>query len=230
MLIEKQFTNPYYNRINGLNLGFISHVFLTSKIKKSENKLIYLFYVANIIEHDTLKYHRDKLTKQYLLQKIFDLSPNKKHLTKKELRKLVGLEDRGTFNKYFGEHLKANNLENKRAFTLKEIFIILEFWQGDEKWGRMRAYRKSELAKLFMNNSYDELEFEMTNSILDFEHYQNHDFIKPGDKKIFENILINKSHSEFKILFNQDFNINYLYFFLIVVLMDNLQSFEYKPN
>ena len=127
MITEKQFTNPYYIKTNGLSLGFLVHVFLTSKIEEPERKLIYLFYVAGIITHYELKYERNKLTKQYLLQKIFNLSNNKKYLTKIELRKLVGLEDRGTFNKYFSKHLKANDLHNKRAFTLKELFIIFKF-------------------------------------------------------------------------------------------------------
>ena len=147
MLTEKQLTNPFYNKANGLSLGFLVHVFFCSKVKEPEEKLIYLFYVAGIITHYELKYERNKLTKQYLLQKIFNLSNNKVYLTKIELRQLVGLEDRGTFNKYFSKHLKANNLEIKRAFTLQELFIIFEFWQEDDKWSRMKAFSKKLISR-----------------------------------------------------------------------------------
>lgn len=230
MIDEKLFTNPYYIKINGLSLGFIVHVFLTSKIIEPERKLIYLFYVAGIITHYELKYERNKLTKRYLLQKIFNLSNNKVYLTKIELRQLTGLKDRGTFNKYFSKHLKANKLDKIRAFTLQELFIIFEFWQEDDKWNRMKAYSKNELAKKYANNNYDELELIMTDNILDIDHYKNHDYIKPGDEKklnkVVKDILKSEGVTNSEILYKNEFDIHYLYFFLFIVVIDKFQSLE----
>ena len=206
------------------------HVFFCSKVKEPEEKLIYLFYVAGIITHYELKYERNKLTKQYLLQKIFNLSNNKKYLTKAELRKLTGLEIKDTFNKYFNEHLKENNLYKKRKFTLQELFIIFEFWQEDDKWNRMKAFSKKELARKYTNNNYDELELIMTDNILDIDHYKNHDYIKPGDKKklnnVVKDILESKGVTNSEILYKNEFDIHYLYFFLLIIIFERLQSLE----
>jgi hypothetical protein len=230
MIIEKHFTNPYYIKTNGLSLGFLIHLFLTSKIEEPERKLIYLFYVVGLISHYELKYERNKLTKHYLLQKIFNLSNNKKYLTKAELRKLTGLSVKDTFNKYFSEHLIANNLESKRKFTLQELFVIFEFWQADDKWGRMKAFSKKELAKRFTNNNYDQLELMMTDNLLDIDYYKNHDYIKPGDAKKLNNvvkgILESKGVSDSDILYEEEFDIHYLYFFLSIVIIDKLQLLE----
>ena len=230
MITEKQFTNPYYIKANGLSLGFLIHLFLTSKIKEPEKKLIYLFYILNIISHNELKYERKKLTKQYLLQKIFNLSNNKVYLTKIELRQLTGLEDRGTFNKYFSKHLKANNLDSKRAFTLHELFIIFEFWQEDDKWSRMKAFSKKELAKKYTNNNYDELELIMTDNVLDVDFYKNHDYIKPGHEKrlneVTKSILESKGVTNSEIFYKKEFNTHYLYFLLAILAIDKLQLLE----
>lgn len=77
---------------------------------------------------------------------------------------MTGLEDRSTFNKYFNEVLRENGLEKRRKFTLPELFIIFEFWQEDDKWGRMKAFSKKELTEKFTGNNYSELELIMTNN------------------------------------------------------------------
>ncbi|WP_417873983.1 hypothetical protein [Xanthomarina gelatinilytica] len=220
MLIDNIF-NPYYNKRNGVKLGFILSAFFCSRIDEIERKIIYIFYIANIIPHEFLKNKRAKIDKEFLLKLIFELSNNKKYISKKDLRALTGLEEKKTFNKYFDVHLDKLGLSNNRAFTLSETFKILQFWQGDDKWGRMEAFSKGELANRFMNGNYDDLEIKMTDEVLNYAIYSHHDFIKPADAKKFINKVLDKDTLE--LLYEEEFSLDYLsYFFIIYIVYTSI--------
>ena len=231
MMFDDRIFQPYYIKASkGVNAGFILSVLFCSKIESIERQIIYIFYMCNIIPHEFLKHKSDKLNKEFLLKLIFELTANKKYIPKKDLRQLTGLEDKGTFNKYFSKHLKANNLDSKRAFTLHELFIIFEFWQEDDKWSRMKAFSKKELAKKYTNNNYDELELIMTDNVLDVDFYKNHDYIKPGHEKrlneVTKSILKSKGVTNSEIFYKKEFNTHYLYFLLAILAIDKLQLLE----
>jgi len=163
------------------------------------------------------------LTNDYLLQKIFDLAGDKKYITKKDLREITGLLDKGTFNKYFDEHLVKCGLSKNRGFTLLETFHVLEFWQGDDKWGRMEAFTKKELAEQFMGDRYDNLEFEMTNEIIASDNYLHHDYIKPADAKTFTKNVLKKDEKALELLYEEEFGLDYLGFFFFIFLFNYLE-------
>ena len=218
MMFDDRIFQPYYIKASkGVNAGFILSVLFCSKIESIERQIIYIFYMCNIIPHEFLKHKSDKLNKEFLLKIIFELTANKKYIPKKDLRQLTGLEDKGTFNKYFGEHISNIGLSNNRAFTLSETYQILQFWQGDDKWGRMEAFSKGELANRFTNGNYDELEIEMTNEIFAYDDYNHHDYIKPADTKKFINRVLDKE--SLNTVYDKDFNVDYLYYFFLMYLL-----------
>lgn len=215
--LEKTIFNPVYNKQNELSLGFILSVLFCSKIEDPAKQIIYLFYIGNIIPHDFLKHEREKIDKEFLLKLIFELSANKKIISKQDLRVLTNLKIKDTFNKYFGEHINKCGLSKNRVYTLSETFQILKFWQGDDKWGRMKAYAKGELANRFMDGNYENLELEMTSSIFEYDYYNHHDYVKPADYKKFINKVLNKESLE--LIYEEDFNTDYLTFFFYLHLL-----------
>ncbi len=223
MIFDEKIFQPYYIKAsNGVNAGFILSVLFCSKIESIERQIIYIFYMCNIIPHEFLKNKSHKLNKEFLLKIIFELTANKKYIPKKDLRQLTGLEDKGTFNKYFGEHINNIGLSNNRAFTLSETFQILQFWQGDDKWGRMEAFSKGELANRFTNGNYDELELKMTDEVFNYDEYRHHDFIKPADTKRFINKVLDKE--SLVLIYEDDFDVDYLCYFFIMYLIYSFRS------
>lgn len=218
MMFDDRIFKPYYIKAsNGVNAGFILSVLFCSKIESIERQIIFIFYMCNIIPHEYLKYKRKKIDKEFLLKLIFGLSGNKKYIPKKDLRTLTNLEDKGTFNKYFGEHINKLGLSKNKSFTLSEAFQILQFWQGDDKWGRMEAFSKGELAKRFMNGNYDELELKMTAEVFNYDEYKHHDFIKPADTKKLINKILDKE--SLNTVYDKDFSVDYLHYFFLIYLL-----------
>ena len=221
MISRNKAFSPSYNKEHGLTLRFIMSVMLCSTIEEFERQVIYLFHIGNIIDLRTID--RSSLTNDFLLQKILDLSGDKKYITKKDLREITGLHDRSTFNKYFAEHLINCGLSKNRGFTLLETFQVLEFWQGDDKWGRMEAFTKRELAERFMDDRYDNLEFEITNDIIASENYLHHDYIKPADAKKFTTSVLKEDVKALELLNEEEFDIDYLGFFFFIFLFNYLE-------
>lgn len=226
-MFDERIFQPYYIKASQkVNVGFILSVLFCSKIENIERQIIYIFYMCNIIPHEFLKNKREKLDKEFLLKLIFELSADKKFIPKKDLRTLTNLEDKGTFNKYFNEHLKKLGLSKNKSFTLSETFQILQFWQGDDKWGRMEAFSKGELANRFMNGNYDELELKMTDEVFNYDEYRHHDFIKPADTKRFINKVLDKE--SLVLIYEEDFDVDYLYYFFIMYLIYSFRNKKKK--
>lgn len=226
-MFDDRIFQPYYIKANnGVNVGFILSVLICSKIEALERQIIYIFYMCNIIPHEFLKNKREKLDKEFLLKLIFELSAEKKIIPKKDLRFLTTLEDKGTFNKYFGEHINRLGLSRNKLFTLYETFQILKFWQGDDKWGRMAAFSKGELANRFMEGNYDELELKMTDKVFNYDEYRHHDFIKPADAKRFINEVLDKESLE--LIYEEEFDVDYLTYFFIMYFLYSFRSKKKK--
>ena len=193
-------------------------------------------YVAKLITDEEIESNQDffeqcakdyrKLDKEFLLKLIFELSAEKKIIPKKDLRFLTTLEDKGTFNKYFGEHINRLGLSRNKLFTLYETFQILKFWQGDDKWGRMAAFSKGELANRFMEGNYDELELKMTDKVFNYDEYRHHDFIKPADAKRFINEVLDKESLE--LIYEEEFDVDYLTYFFIMYFLYSFRSKKKK--
>jgi len=226
MIMNNEFDktlSPAYNRENGVTLFFLISVFFCSNIRTTKRQLIYIFYIINDQEVvDYLKHNKSLLTDQYLLNKIFNLSNNKKYFKKGDIRSLVGLK-KDTFNKYFGKYLEKCGLSKTRVYSLEETYKILSFWQGDDKWDRMKAFTKKELISTLSMN-YETLEVEMTNEVFSIEEYKNQDYFKVADvKKYFGSI-----EEKVEVLLKKDFNCDYLFFFFCSHLLGEIHTKYFK--
>lgn len=218
--IEKIFS-PAENRRN-MCLFFFIAVMFCSNIKCFRKKVIYIFHILGIIDLRKIEKPIKDITEDYLLECIFNTFGDKKIIKKKTLRELTLLKDRETFNKYFKDHLHKNDLIGNKAFTIREVYGILQFWQGDDKWIRMESFSKGELADLFTNGKYEDLEMKMTNHsilILSKEEYFKKNYIKPATAKKFIEIMFKDHPSEKDKFYKDNFGIHYLkavfYFFFI---------------
>ncbi|MFD2915833.1 hypothetical protein [Psychroserpens luteus] len=218
--------NPHYNKKRGMTVGFLISVIFCSERKDIEDQVIVIMYIANAIEYDLIKHNRDKLTKRFLLQRIFDLSANKKYVSKLELRQLVNMEDKGTFNKYYNKHLLELGLTTNKRFTLSELYKILEINQGSHDWNRLAVYSKRELANEYKNGNYEDLELEMTNKIFDFETYKNRDYILPADAHLF---IKNKASKKDNNIDIADYEKDQLSFFFYSFLLYSFKS-QFNPR
>ena len=180
-LDSKSYIYSYsYNKAYGLTLGFVLSVFFCSKIESPLKRITYLFFVGNEITKDELLFQKRKLTEKFLLNLIFKNSKNKNYISKKDLREITGLKTKPTFNKYFGEFLKANGLFNKRKFTLYELYKILKYWQGDDKWIIMKAFTKKVLSEKITSGNYEFLEEKINYTTKSSKLYKKHNYISPN--------------------------------------------------
>ena len=64
---------------------------------------------------------------------------------------------------------------------MEETHKILLPWVGDgNSWERLEAFTKRELADNFFEGKESELQFKMTNEILNPSNYKAHDYIRPA--------------------------------------------------
>ncbi|WP_281989726.1 hypothetical protein [Aquimarina aggregata] len=212
MDILKKIFDPVENRKKGMNHWFFLGIMLNSNIRSTQRRIIYVFHICHLIDLKAID--QSELTKEYLLQFIFKLSEGKTVIKKGHIRKLTAL-NKDTFNAYFDDHLKEIDLYKRRIFTIKETYQILQFWQGNEKWGRMEAYTKRELANLFTQGNYENLAIDMIdNSIFTEQEYYERHYIKPADvKKIADSSIENKEKNLNKFDDNDESNISSLRFF-----------------
>ncbi|WP_430411316.1 hypothetical protein [Kordia sp.] len=203
--------SPHYNRKHDVHLAFILRLIFWSRFKTPERRAIYfLFGVGKI----NLRINNsNSFTKDSLLHHIFDLTQNRKIVKKAEIRGITGLS-KDTFNKYFRNYLQDKDLTRRKIFTFSEVYSILEYWQGDEKWGRMKAFTKNELSKLFTDGSYEELEINMTNEVMSHHKYKSQNKIAPKNVKQIARHFFSGAEEKIDSFYNEHFNNDYLTFFL----------------
>lgn len=227
MSIEKFILKPLHNKRNGISLGYI-----LSTMCSSNNELegiSKILYIANIINYKTLK---SKPTPDFLLRKIFEVTKRKKKIKKGDLRKIIGLEITETSNKHLNpilielDFMYNKNGKPRRTFTLEETYSILKSWQGDDKWGRMEAYSKGELTKLFTDDNYDDIVFEVTNGIRSFDNNKHNDYFSPGETKKLAPIFFKNDDKKHKEFLEDDFDSNYLIFMFHLFVFTSIKFKE----
>lgn len=222
-----QFTNVFseeYNRKHGLTLGYIIYVLFFSDKTESTDIISHILDVAGIISIHHLKLSKTEISRSFLLKIIFQSLPNDRMVKKALIRNLVGLKHRGTFNKYFDNHIKSVIPKGYRGYTytLFETYKILNYYQGGDVWGRMKIYSKGELASSLFGRNYEHLEVELnTNS--NFKSYLNEDYIFPRNaKKLFKSHKTSPSISHLP-LNDVDISLDCLYVFFYLYLAHSLQ-------
>lgn len=137
------------------NFNFYTKTNPNLKEKSVKRFLIYIFHFLYLL--DLSKKPSPKYSNEDLLIILENLLPQK--ASKTDLYQLTGLS-KNSFNKYLETHLKENNLEGRKKFTLRETFNILEYWQGEGQWGEMKAKKKKEVAKILNKGNYKNLSLE----------------------------------------------------------------------
>ncbi len=221
MKIENFTLKPLHNKREGIGLGYILSVLHCSDTDDLVRQISNLFYVANIIDYDTLKQNEYVITPKFLLDIVFELLANKSGIKKSVIREFIGLDDKGTFNKYFDDILEAHNLSVKRVFTFHQIFLILKSWKGLGKDGRSEFYMKKEAAAYLTDGDYEKLELLMTNNGIATKEYIKNDYLKPSDV---EKHLVDNDELSY------DSNISYLYFFFNLLIMSSIEDKKYNDT
>lgn len=162
-----------------MNLTFALYFIIHSNIIDTKRRVIYIFHLCNTINLRTLQ--PANFTTEYILKKIFKETAGIKIISKEALREYTGITDKKTFNKYFDHILSKLALKKNRTYTLEETHRILLPWVGDgNSWQRLEAFTKRELADNFFEGKESELQFKMTNEILNPSNYKAHDYIRPA--------------------------------------------------
>ncbi len=175
--------------------------------------LIYIYYYHCKI--DLRRISVDDITDE-LLVRISDDIINEK-LGKKVLYHLTGLS-KNTFNDYFDNYLKRNNLIGRRKFSLTEIYNLLSYWQGESKWVRMEAIKKENIAKILNDGNYKKTSDEL-GRYFGRSKYKGQDKFSPAEIKMFINhIDLTEEDKRVKIIGEEKDDIINLWLFTMLLL------------
>lgn len=87
-----------------------------------------------------------------------DLYPKK--ITKKDLREILKLSN-NSFNKKFKSYLISNNLVGRKKYDIEEGYGLISYWCGEGDWGRLKGFKKQELADKITSGNIKELRNEL---------------------------------------------------------------------
>lgn len=135
----------------GTPLWFIAACMLNYNFKSFRRFLLYILHYGDNI--DLWISSSKDITDEQIIVGFEPLITER--IPKKSLYKVTGLQSKTTFNERFAPHFKAHNLSGRKSFTLLEAYKILEFWQGEGKWGRLQAAKKEMLADILHNKNYE---------------------------------------------------------------------------
>lgn len=142
----------FHERFNGaVPSWFLLGSVCNYNFKSFRRYLIYISHYGSVI--DLCETSSKEISDEQIIAGIQPLLPSK--IPKKVLYELTGLNSRTTFNERFRSYFKEHGLVGRRTFTLLEIYKILEYWQGDGKWGRLQAAKKEMLAEVLHNKNYE---------------------------------------------------------------------------
>ena len=136
---------------NGIPWLFLLSCLVSYNFKSFRRFMIYISHYGSII--DLWETPSKEIKNEELIigfQPLFS-----ERIPKKLLCQITGLTSKTTFNEQFKTYFEANDLVGRKSFTLLETYRILEFWQGEGKWGRMQAAKKEMLADILHNGNYE---------------------------------------------------------------------------
>ncbi len=134
---------------DNFSIGFILGCVLNYNFRSFRRFIIYLLHYACVI--DLRKTPLSEISDAFIarfLEEGFDIK-----VPKSRIRSLVGLSP-NTFNKIFKSYLQDHELEGRRVFSITEAYYMLEYWQGEGNWGRLKAIPKKKLAIILHKGNY----------------------------------------------------------------------------
>ena len=161
-------------------LFFIILCAFNGNFKDDKKLLIYILYrlgFINLRKHPVIEYTG--------LEVCRALDKETGHKTKKnELYEFTGLS-KNKFKKEFRDFFNDKGWNKRRSFSYEEIYHILNHWQGEGKWIRFCAFKKSDLISLFGKRDYKDLAQEFDSFLLNAETYKSSDKLSPKIVKDF---------------------------------------------
>ncbi|EAQ48419.1 hypothetical protein [Leeuwenhoekiella blandensis] len=215
MMNEEDFKISTYK--GELNYLFIIGCLIDFKFKSFRRFIIYLLHYGSLI--DLRETPLDKLTDEDLLLHFENLFPVP--IPRKIICQCLGINSRTTFNKLFGKYLEENNLSGRRSFSLYETYQLLRFWQGEGKWGRLKATSKKRIATVLHNGNYERTAEELTGAL--GETYSSSNKFSPRQlKKVCDHLdLTEESADEIEALIgHNEFQKSLLWVFGFAITYD----------
>ena len=136
---------------SGIPYWFIGACLLNYNFKSFRRFLIYISHYGSVI--DLWETPSQDIKNEEIIAGFQPLFTER--IPKKMLYQITGLKSKNTFNEQFKTYFEANDLIGRKSFTMLETYKILEFWQGEGKWGRMQAAKKEMLADIIHNGNYE---------------------------------------------------------------------------
>ncbi|WP_340156408.1 hypothetical protein [uncultured Winogradskyella sp.] len=136
---------------SGVPYWFIGACLLNYNFKSFRRFLIYISHYSSVI--DLRETPSQDIKNEEIIAGFQPLFTER--IPKKVLYQITRLKSKTTFNEQFKTYFVANNLIGRKSFTMLEAYKILEFWQGEGKWGRMQAAKKDMLADIIHNGNYE---------------------------------------------------------------------------
>ncbi|PRP66265.1 hypothetical protein [Nonlabens agnitus] len=152
---------------NGVPFWFVLMCLLNYNFKSFRRFLIYLLNAGSLI--DLRERSSAQMTNEEIVVYFEPMLGSR--VPRPLIRDIIGVQSRTTFNKYFGDFIKENNLSKRNGFTLLEAYKLLEFWQGEGKWGRFKAAKKQKLANILHNKNYERTAEEFRGAV-DLDEYK----------------------------------------------------------
>ena len=138
-------------------------------------------------------------------------------IPKKMLYQITGLKSKTTFNEQFKTYFEANDLIGRKSFTMLEAYKILEFWQGECKWGRMQAEKKEMLADIIHNGNYERTAEEFRGA-LGKEGYRPNLISPKKIKQLIEHVNLTEENQIEELMGYRELQTGLLWMFGIVML------------
>lgn len=204
----------FHERFNSsLPWWFIAACIISYNFKSFRHFMIYLSHYSSII--NLWETPSKEVTNEQIIAGFQPLFPER--IPKKVLYQLTGLHSRTTFNERFATYFNENDLVGRRTFTLLETYKILEYWQGDGKWGRMQAAKKEMLADVLHKKNYERTadEFRMA---LGKKAYQPNLISPKKIKQLIKHIDLTEENQVEDLIGYKEFQTGLLWVFDILLL------------
>jgi hypothetical protein len=210
----------FHERFSGrVPWWFIAACLISYNFKSFRRFMIYISHYSSII--DLWETPSEKIKNEQIIAGFQPLFPER--IPKKLLYQITGLHSRTTFNERFSTYFIENGLVGRRSFTLLETYKILEYWQGEGKWGRMQAAKKEMLAEVLHNKNYERTaeEFKMA---LEKEGYQPNLISPKKIKKLIKHIDLTEENQIEDLIGYQELQTGLIWMFGILMVHQFLKQ------
>jgi hypothetical protein len=196
---------------NGIPFWFVAACLLNYNFKSFRRFMIYLSHYGSII--DLWETPSKDIKNEEIIAGFQPLFTER--IPKKTLYQITGLYSRTTFNERFKTYFEEKDLVGRKSFTLLETYKILEFWQGQGKWGRMQAAKKEMLADIIHKGNYERTAEEFKGA-LGKEGYRPNLISPKKIKQLIEHIDLTEENQIEELMGYRELQTGLLWMFVIV--------------